>query len=152
MPDELIEKLIAAKNFQAALFLLRQLEFALIDITLHTQPLHDNTAQKIAESVHAQVAVIHPPKYNRFINSFSHIFAGGYAAGYYSYLWAEVLARDAFSLFLKQGIFNRELGDKFRETVLAQGGSQDPLLLFHQFSGRNPDNNALLGYYGLSKK
>ena len=150
LPDKLITKLIAAKNFQAALLLIRQLEFALFDIYLHTDYKKQTSyIQNTLNTIRQQVAVIPAPDYNRFAHSFSHIFAGGYAAGYYSYLWAEVLARDAFSIFKKQGIFNRQLGEKFKHIILAQGGAQPPEQLFVQFMHRLPDNNALLTYYGL---
>lgn len=151
LPNTLIEKLIAAKNFQAALFLIRQIEFALFDMHLHTHYVDDTDyIETTIKQVREAVAVMSVPEYHRFAHSFSHIFAGGYAAGYYSYLWAEVLARDAFSLFKVGGIFNRALGEKFKSTVLAEGGSQSPERLFEQLMGRKPDNAALLAYYGLS--
>ncbi len=151
LPDDLIAKLIAAKNFQAGLFLIRQLEFALFDMTLYSQAQTDQPIKilEILQEIRREVAVMFPPSYHRFPHSFSHIFAGGYAAGYYSYLWAEVLARDAFLAFLAQGIFNRELGEKFKATVLAQGGSVEPAVLFQDFMGRPPRSAALLEYYGL---
>ena len=150
LSDDLIEKLIAAKNFQAALFLIRQLEFALFDMHLHVDyKAKTSYVQDTLNAIRQQVAVMPVPDYNRFAHSFSHIFAGGYAAGYYSYLWAEVLARDAFSSFKKQGIFNRQLGEQFKQIVLAQGGAQPPEQLFVQFMHRAPDDNALLSYYGL---
>ena len=144
LPLDMIEKLVAAKNFQAGLFLLRQLEFALFDITLYSQynPQQDYVQQTL-NTIRQDVAVMQPPQYNRFQNSFSHIFAGGYSAGYYSYLWAELLARDAFSAF------KGELGQRFKETVLGLGGSLEPEVVFEKFMGRSPDSEALLGYYGL---
>jgi oligopeptidase A len=150
LPDEMIEKLIAAKNFQAGLFLIRQAEFALFDIAIHKQAkLDDSFVYDTLNAIRAQISVIKPPAYNRFANSFSHIFAGGYAAGYYSYLWAEVLARDAFSAFADKGLFDAELGDKFRSTVLALGGSEKPEIIFEKFMGRAPDDEALLQAYGF---
>ncbi len=149
LPTSMVEKLVAAKNFQAGLFLLRQLEFALFDITLYSQykPQKDYVQQTL-NTIRQHVAVIQPPQYNRFQNSFSHIFAGGYGAGYYSYLWAELLARDAFSAF-KGDIFNAELGQRFKETVLGLGGSLAPEVVFEKFMDRAPDSESLLGYYGL---
>ncbi len=150
LPDELINKLIAAKNFQAALFLIRQLEFALFDMRLHID--HKCTkedVQKTLQLIRNAVAIMPIPDYHRFAHSFEHIFAGGYAAGYYSYLWAEVLARDAFSTFKRHGIFNRQLGEQFKNTVLAKGGSVTPEKLFIEFMGRALHNTALLDYYGI---
>lgn len=150
LPDDLIEKMIAAKNFQAGLFLIRQLEFAIFDIELYSQQPDDlKSAQTILDDVRNHYSVMKPPSYNRFANSFSHIFAGGYAAGYYSYLWAEVLARDAFSAFIENGIFDKATGQRFKNTVLALGGSEAPELVFEKFMGRAPDNDALLTAYGF---
>jgi oligopeptidase A len=150
LPDEMIEKIIAAKNFQAGLFLIRQLEFALFDIALHSQPKDSAVdVQTLLQEIRNSVAVIQPPAYNRFANSFSHIFAGGYAAGYYSYLWAEVLARDAFYAFIKNGLFDKKTGEHFKNTVLALGGSESPDIIFEKFMGRAPDNEALLASYGF---
>ncbi len=150
LPDNLIAKLIAAKNFQSALFLIRQLEFAVFDMRLHIDyEIEPSYVQHMLEKVRQQIAVIPIPNYNRFAHSFSHIFAGGYAAGYYSYLWAEVLARDAFSTFKSHGIFNRQLGERFKQIILAEGGAQNPEELFTNFMHRSPNNDALLQYYGL---
>jgi oligopeptidase A len=151
LSDEKITQLIAAKNFHAALHLLRQLEFGLFDILLFqkTDDITSDSIQKLLDQVRRQVAVIKQPENNRFQHSFTHIFGGGYSAGYYSYLWAEVLARDAFSSFMKAGIFNRDLGEKFKNTVLAQGGSRHPLEIYQDFQGRPPEQTALLEYYSL---
>lgn len=150
LPDALIEKMIAAKNFQAGLFLIRQAEFALFDMTLHSQTTADaNTVQQTLANIRQELAVITPPDYNRFAHSFSHIFAGGYAAGYYSYLWAEVLARDAFSVFIRDGLFDQAAGIRFKETVLGLGGSEEPGVVFEKFMGRAPDSDALLAAYGF---
>lgn len=148
LPVDLIDKMIAAKNYNIGLSLIRQLEFALFDLTLYEQTQVIDVGQWLTD-VRKRVAVIQPPADNRFQNSFSHIFAGGYAAGYYSYLWAEVLARDAFTLFKQQGIFNQTLGLTFRSTVLGLGGSVEPAQVFEAFAGRQPQSSALLDYYGL---
>ena len=151
LPNELIDQLIAAKNFQASLTLLRQLEFALFDMHLHSDKIDGpDYIQNTFNQIHAAVAILPVPQYYCFAQSFSHVFSGGYAAGYYSYLWAEVLARDAFSIFKEQGILNPLLGEKFAQTILAAGGSIAPEKLFIQFMGRKPNSNALLEYYDLN--
>ncbi|MCB1658037.1 MAG: oligopeptidase A, partial [Pseudomonadales bacterium] len=130
----------------------RQLEFALFDLRIHSQaPLTAQGIQDTLNAVRAEVSVMSPPAFNRFQHSFSHIFAGGYAAGYYSYKWAEVLSSDAFSRFEQEGIFNRETGLSFRQNVLAKGGSQPALELFVAFRGREPNIDALLRHSGLEK-
>jgi oligopeptidase A len=144
LPDDLFHKLYAAKNFQAGLFMLRQLEFALFDLRLHKEYQADTDIQVLLNNVREQVSVLPAPEYNRFQHSFSHIFAGGYGAGYYSYKWAEVLAADAFSLFEEQGIFNRESGQAFMRNILEKGGSQGAMDLFVAFRGREPKVDALL--------
>ncbi len=151
LPRSLIQKLKAAKNFQSGMQLVRQLEFALFDMKLHTvfDPGGNQTVQQLLDSVRQQVAVVPTPGYSRFQNSFGHIFAGGYAAGYYSYKWAEVLSADAFSKFEEQGIFNRSTGEQFLHTVLEQGGSREPMELFVEFRGREPEVDALLRHAGL---
>ena len=108
------------------------------------------SVQGLLDEVRRQVAVVIPPDFNRFQNGFSHIFAGGYAAGYYSYKWAEVLSADAFSAFEESGIFNRETGDAFRSHILESGGSQEPMDLFVAFRGREPDIAALLRHSGIA--
>ncbi len=132
--------------------MVRQLEFALFDFRLHLEykPEEGGRIQQILDEVRAEVAVVHPPEYNRFQHGFSHIFAGGYAAGYYSYKWAEVLSADAFSRFEEEGIFNRETGLAFLETVLEQGGSREPMDLFVEFRGRKPTIDALLRHSGIA--
>lgn len=152
IPQALFDKMIAAKNFQAGMQMVRQLEFALFDFRLHLEyrPEEGGRIQQILDEVRAEVAVVHPPEYNRFQHGFSHIFAGGYAAGYYSYKWAEVLSADAFSRFEEEGIFNRETGLAFLETVLEQGGSREPMDLFVEFRGRKPTIDALLRHSGIA--
>jgi oligopeptidase A len=127
----------------------RQLEFSLFDFELHANHGDGRTVLQVIESIRDEVSVLHPPAYNRFANGFAHIFAGGYAAGYYSYKWAEVLSADAFSLFEEQGVLNPETGRAFREAVLARGGSQAPMELFVDFRGREPSIDALLRHSGL---
>lgn len=143
LPDELFYKVKAAENFQGGLALVRQLEFALFDMLLHSEPDVEDV-QMVLDNVRKEVSVIPVPSFNRFQNSFSHIFAGGYAAGYYSYLWSEMLSADAFSLFKEQGIFNRATGENFLKNILEMGGSKDAMTLFKAFRGRAPEIDALL--------
>lgn len=147
LPTDMLEKMLDAKNYQAALFILRQLEFGLFDFKLHTQKDPDilNTLAEIRK----QVAVVPAVEWGRFPHAFSHIFAGGYAAGYYSYLWAEVLSADAFSRFEEEGIFNAKTGNAFLDNILSQGGSDEPMTLFKNFRGREPQLEALLRHYGI---
>ena len=152
LPKELLDKMLAAKNFQAGLMMLRQLEFSLFDFEMHAFYDDKNTIEQVLKDVRNRIAVLNPPAYNRFANSFAHIFAGGYAAGYYSYKWAEVLSADAFSRFEEEGILNPEIGRAFRETILAKGGSQEPIELFIEFRGRKPSIEALLRHSGFSKE
>ncbi len=151
LPDEKFNSLLAARNFQAGMKMVRQLEFAIFDFRLHLEydPARGARIDEVLEEVRRQVAVIHPPSFNRFPHSFAHIFAGGYCAGYYSYKWAEVLSSDAFSLFEEKGIFDSETGLRFLKAVLEQGGSRDPLELFIEFRGREPQIDALLRHNGL---
>lgn len=151
LPVELLEKMLAAKNFQSAMFTLRQLEFALFDFRLHSHAGGTTTSeiQQLLDRVRAQVAVVPVAEENRFQHGFSHIFAGGYAAGYYSYKWAEVLSADAFSLFEENGIFDTDTGEKFLHSILEQGGSRDALDLFTEFRGREPRMEALLRHSGI---
>ena len=149
LPEELIKRLKDAKNFQAGMFLLRQLEFATFDLSIHKGTVSVNV-QKALDQVRADVSVFFPPEFNRFQNSFSHIFAGGYASGYYSYSWAEVLSADAFSLFEENGIFDTKTGQSFLTNILEKGGSADPLELFIAFRGREPEIDALLRHRGLA--
>lgn len=151
LPDDLFTRMEKAKNFQSAMQMMRQLEFALFDIRLHTEfdPQQKDQIQKILNEVRAQVSVVPIVNYNRFQNSFSHIFAGGYAAGYYSYKWAEVMAADAFSLFEEKGIFDQPTAKKFQTYILEPGGSEDPMVLFKAFRGREPEVDALLKESGI---
>jgi len=152
LPAALYEKMRAARNFQAGLFALRQLEFALFDLRLHSEyaPGADSAwVQTLLDEVRQAVAVLIPPAFNRFQHSFSHIFSGGYAAGYYSYKWAEVLSADAFAAFEEEGIFNPDTGRRFLEAVLELGGSREPLALFKAFRGREPQIDALLRHTGM---
>jgi oligopeptidase A len=152
IPDDLYERMIAAKNFQSAMQMMRQLEFALFDFRLHMEydPEKGGRVLEFAEAVRDQVAVVRPPEWNRFAHGFSHIFAGGYAAGYYSYKWAEVLSADAFSLFEEKGVFNLEAGRAFRENILEKGGSADAMDLFVAFRGRKPEVEPLLRHSGIA--
>ena len=151
LPDELLERLRAARNFQAGLKMIRQLEFALFDFRVHLE--HDGEkaprAQEVLARVRREVAVIHPPAFNRFAHAFSHIFSGGYAAGYYSYLWAEVLSSDAFSKFEQNGVFDSRTGRDFMRCVLEKGGSRHAMDSFVEFRGRAPRNDALLRHSGI---
>lgn len=151
LPKELLDKMLAAKNFQSGLQMLRQIEFALFDFRLHAEydPVNPRSAQAVLQQVRNEVAVVQPPAFNRFENSFSHIFAGGYAAGYYSYKWAEVLSADAFSRFEDEGIFNSATGESFLQEILQQGGSETPMELFTRFRGREPQIDALLRHSGI---
>ena len=148
LPDDKREQLLAAKNFHSALAMLRQIEFSLFDMEIHAGS--DRPAQQILDQVRAEVAVLPAADFNRFQHSFSHIFAGGYAAGYYSYKWAEVLSADAWSRFEEEGIFNRDTGQAFRDTILARGGSVDAMTLFVAFRGREPSVEALLRHNGIA--
>ncbi|MGR5120742.1 oligopeptidase A [Vibrio astriarenae] len=152
LPKEMLDKMLAAKNFQSAMFILRQLEFGLFDFTLHTE-FDPEVGPKVLETLAAvkgKVAVLPSLEWNRFSHSFSHIFAGGYSAGYYSYLWAEVLSSDAFSRFEEEGIFNKETGASFLNNILEMGGSEEPMELFKRFRGREPQIDALLRHSGIS--
>ncbi|HSX50042.1 MAG TPA: oligopeptidase A [Cellvibrio sp.] len=152
LPQTLLDKMLAAKNFQSGLQMIRQLEFSLFDFRLHAEynPHAPQSAQTVINEIRAQVAVVKPPAFNRFENSFSHIFAGGYAAGYYSYKWAEVLSADAYSRFEEEGIFNTQTGESFLQEILQQGGSKAPMELFKNFRGREPQIDALLRHSGIS--
>ena len=152
LPQALFERMVAARNFQSAMQMVRQLEFAIFDFRLHLEydPARGGRIYEILGEVRDEVAVLRPPSFNRFPHSFSHIFAGGYAAGYYSYKWAEVLSSDAFSKFEENGIFDRETGLLFLTTILEQGGSRDPMELFVEFRGRAPTIDALLRHSGLA--
>ncbi len=153
LPRSEFDKLIAVKNYNSAIAMLRQLEFALLDFRIHMREGKDakKTVQQVLDDVRSKVTVLPPPSYNRFQNSFSHIFAGGYAAGYYSYLWAEILSSDAFSKFEEDGIWNKETGQLFLKSILEQGGSRKPIDLFVEFRGRKPRIDALLKYKGINQ-
>ena len=152
LPQDLLDKMLAAKNFQSGLMMVRQIEFSLFDFELHATHGDGRSVLDVLEGIRAEVSVLRPPAYNRFPNSFAHIFAGGYAAGYYSYKWAEVLSADAFSKFEEEGVFNSATGQAFREAILARGGSQAPMVLFVDFRGREPSIDALLRHLGLSQE
>ena len=149
IPQAMVERLLAAKNFHAAMMLLRQLEFALFDFRLHREYCAGCEPQQLLDQIRSEIAVVIPPASNRFQNSFSHIFAGGYAAGYYSYLWAEVLSADAYSRFSEQGVFDPTAGREFLGFILERGGADDLLAAFRRFRGRDPDPSALLRQAGL---
>ena len=149
---ELFEKMVAAKNFQSGMQTVRQLEFAIFDMRLHSDfdPEGRKTPLQLADEVRRGVAVLFPPAYNRFPNSFSHIFGGGYAAGYYSYKWAEVLSADAYSLFEESGVLSPETGHRFWSEILGMGGSRSALESFTAFRGREPSIDALLRHNGMT--
>jgi oligopeptidase A len=152
IPRTLFDRMLAAKNFQSGLQTVRQLEFALFDLHLHHDfdPDGAKTVLQLLDEVRSRVAVVFPPEYNRFPNNFSHIFAGGYAAGYYSYKWAEVLSADAYSLFEENGVLDAATGQRFRDEILAVGGSRPALESFIAFRGRKPQIDALLRHSGMS--
>ena len=152
LPRELFDKMVAAKNFQAGMQTVRQIEFSLFDITLHGtfDPNGSKTPLALIEEIRDQVAVVRPPSWNRFPNNFSHIFAGGYAAGYYSYKWAEVLSADAYSLFEEHGGLSAEAGQQFWQEILSKGGSRPAMESFVAFRGREPSIDALLRHNGMS--
>ncbi|MGB5866606.1 MAG: M3 family metallopeptidase, partial [Arcobacteraceae bacterium] len=147
--DNAIDKLIKAKNFQSSLSTIRQLEFALFDFKIHQKLYNEQEVQNILDDIRDEISVIKPPKYNKFQNGFSHIFAGGYAAGYYSYKWAEVLSADAFYLFIENGVFNKELATRYKDIILGQGGSADMNSLYIKFAGKEPDVKSLLKIDGI---
>lgn len=150
LPQTLLDRLFAARHFQSGLMTLRQLEFSLFDLEIHRQRDVDFArALTLLEDIRDLTSVLRPPRWNRFPCSFTHIFAGGYAAGYYSYKWAEVLSADAFAAFEEEGVFNADTGLRFRAAVLAQGGSRPAAELFRAFRGRDPSPEALLRHSGL---
>jgi len=151
LPRMLFDKMIAAKNFQSGLQTLRQIEFSLFDMLMHSnfEVGGGKSILQLLDEVRTEVAVLIPPAFHRFPNSFSHIFAGGYAAGYYSYKWAEVLSADAYSLFEENGVLNPDVGARFRSEILAMGGSRDAMQSFAAFRGREPSLDALLRHNGL---
>jgi oligopeptidase A len=151
LPDELFQRMRAARNFHSALGMLRQVEFSLFDFRLHLEydPRQGGRIRQILDEVRDEISVFKPPAFNRFANGFSHIFAGGYAAGYYSYKWAEVLSADAYSAFEESGIFDVDTGRRFLTTILEKGGSQEAMDLFIAFRGRPPAIEPLLRHTGL---
>jgi oligopeptidase A len=150
--DDIFAKMLAARNFQTGMHMVRQLELSLFDFRLHLE--YDSKSplniQSLLDYVRQQIAVVPTPDYNRFQHSFSHIFAGGYAAGYYSYKWAEVLSADAFSKFEEDGIFNKNTGNEFLHSILEQGGVKEPMEMFINFRGRKPSIDALLKHSGIN--
>ncbi len=149
LPRALFDRMLAAKNFQSGLQTLRQIEFSLIDMRLHGEADAAQRIQSVVDEVRDEVAVNPAPAFNRFQHSFSHIFAGGYSAGYYSYKWAEVLSADAFAAFEEQGVFNPEVGQRFRCEILEAGGSRPAMASFKAFRGREPSIDALLRHQGM---
>ncbi|MFQ3194790.1 MAG: oligopeptidase A [Colwellia sp.] len=153
LPQEMLDKMLAAKNYQSAMQMLRQLEFSIFDFKMHRdyQPEQENTAyiQQTLNKVREEYSVVKAADFNRFQHSFGHIFGGGYSAGYYSYKWAEVLSADAFSRFEEEGIFNAQVGKDFLTNILEKGGSQEPSVLFKAFRGREPKIDALLRHCGI---
>ncbi len=152
LPEDLYQRMIAARNFQSGITMVRQLEFALFDFRLHRDydPAQGGRVLEVLESVRREVAVLIPPTWNRFPNGFSHIFAGGYAAGYYSYKWAEVLSADAFAAFEEQGVFDGATGERFLKSILEMGGSRDAMTNFKAFRGREPSIEPLLRHSGIA--
>lgn len=152
LPDELFQKMLNAKNFQAGMLMVRQLEFSLFDFRIHQQydPAQGGRIYSTLNNIRDQIAAVKVPEFNRFAHGFSHIFAGGYAAGYYSYKWAEVLSSDAYSLFEEQGIFDQTAGKAFLHNILETGGSEDAMQLFIKFRGREPNIDALLRHNGIA--
>ncbi|MGX5200511.1 M3 family metallopeptidase [Aliikangiella sp. IMCC44632] len=153
LPKSLLDKLIKAKNFQSAMMMVRQLEFSLFDMKIHSgPPLSSEQIQSVLDQTRAKVSVVETPSFNRFQNGFSHIFSGGYSAGYYSYKWAEVLSADAFSLFEELGVMNQVAGEAFLKNILEKGGSENPMTLFSAFRGREPSIDALLRHSGIKNR
>ncbi len=149
LSDEMIEKLKISKNFESALGMMRQIEFALFDMRVHMGKNSAKQIQDILDDVRENYAVIKPPSYNKFQWGFAHIFAGGYSAGYYSYKWAEVLSADAFFQFIDEGIFSERISNRYYDEVLAKGGSRSAMESFVAFSGKKPDSKALLRLSGI---
>lgn len=152
LPQDLLDKMLAARNFQSAMAMMRQLEFATFDFRIHREIKGENakTIQQILNEVRETTAIFKAPEFNRFQHGFNHIFGGGYAAGYYSYKWAEVLSSDAFARFEEEGIFNADTGADFMRNILEKGGSQEPMELFVAFRGREPSIEPLLRHSGIA--
>jgi len=149
LPDEMIEKLVKSKNFQSAMGMLRQLEFSIFDFKLHSNIYKGDEVQALLNSIREDTSLIEAPEYNKFQNGFSHIFAGGYAAGYYSYKWAEVLSADAFYSVVDEGIFESKTAKRYLDIVLRGGGSKSMEVLFHELMGRDADTDKLLRLNGI---
>ena len=149
IPGDMIDKLIGIKNFNAAIGFLRQLEFGLFDMLIHLKPMNAEEVQQVLDGLRKKYAPVIPPKYTKFQNQFSHIFAGGYAAGYYSYKWAERLSADAYFIFVENNIFDESVSNKFYESILTKGGSENPMKLFKDFAGRPVETGALIKLYGM---
>ena len=154
LPRELFDRMLAAKNFQSGLQTLRQVEFSLFDMRLHAEPGSEERIEALLDEVREEVSVFKPPAFNRFQHSFSHIFAGGYSAGYYSYKWAEVLSADAWAAFEESaqagGVLNVDTGRRYRQAVLEAGGSRPAMESFKAFRGREPSIDALLRHQGMT--
>jgi oligopeptidase A len=154
LPRALFDKMLAAKNFQSGLQTLRQIEFGLIDMRLHAEPASEQRIQAVVDEVRREVSVLVPPSFNRMQHTFSHIFAGGYSAGYYSYKWAEVLSADAYAAFEENArdgnVLDVTTGRRYREAVLEAGGSRPALESFRAFRGREPRIDALLRHQGMA--
>ncbi|MDB5753217.1 MAG: prlC [Ramlibacter sp.] len=154
LPRELFDKMLEAKNFQSGLGTLRQIEFSLLDMLLHTEHDPDADVLPLVQQVREEISVLHPPAFNRMLHTFSHIFAGGYAAGYYSYKWAEVLSADAYAAFEetagKDGMPSVQTGRKYRQAILEAGGSRPAMESFKAFRGREPTLDALLRHQGMA--
>jgi oligopeptidase A len=150
LPRALFDRMLAARNFQSGMFTVRQLEFALFDMRLHAGFDPSGDVMKLLAEVRSHVAVYAVPDYYRFANQFAHIFSGGYAAGYYSYKWAEVLSADAYGAFEENGVLDPNTGARFRREVLAAGGSRPALESFVAFRGRKPQIDALLRHNGMT--
>ncbi|EMO68460.1 peptidase family M3 [Leptospira kirschneri str. 200803703] len=151
IPDSMIVKLKETKNFLSAMGIVRQLEFSLFDIFIHLKSHTEEEVHSILNDIRKEVSVVIPPEYNRFQNGFSHIFSGGYAAGYYSYKWAEVMSADAFFAFVERGIFDSKLSEVYFREILEKGGSENAMVLFKRFLGREPRIESLLKLYGLKE-
>jgi len=153
LPQAMLDKMLAAKNYQSAMQMLRQIEFSIFDFKMHkdyqSEPEKPAYIQEVLNQVRSEYAVVKAADFNRFQHSFGHIFGGGYSAGYYSYKWAEVLSADAFSRFEEEGIFNEKVGNDFLTNILEKGGSQEPSVLFKAFRGREPEIDALLRHCGI---
>jgi oligopeptidase A len=150
LPRELFDRMLSARHFLSALGLLRQCEFALFDMRVHAEPDAADRVQQVAHEVGAELQPVPAPPFYRYATSFSHLFAGGYAAGYYGYAWAQVLSADAYSAFEESGVFDRDTGRRFRQHILEVGGSRPALESFHAFRGREPKIDAMLRHLGLA--